>query len=108
MKLAAMEGAVPKQLQPTFKKVVQRLQQVFSHFIASETTLCCQWLCVSVSLLTSTPVFSNQMCSKILHVLECLDNSTAACVNICHARPVVLSAMSVVVYLAPPYLLEDL
>ena len=28
MKLAAMEGAVPKQLQPTFKKVVQRLQQV--------------------------------------------------------------------------------
>ena len=28
MKLAAMEGAVPKQLQPTFKKVMQRLQQV--------------------------------------------------------------------------------
>ena len=27
-KLAAMEGAVPKQLQPTFKKVIQRLQQV--------------------------------------------------------------------------------
>ena len=27
-KLAAMEGAVPKQLQPAFKKVMQRLQQV--------------------------------------------------------------------------------
>ena len=27
-KLAAMEGAVPKQLQPTFKKVIQKLQQV--------------------------------------------------------------------------------
>lgn len=27
-KLAAMEGAVPKQLQPTFKKVMQRLQKV--------------------------------------------------------------------------------
>ena len=27
-KLAAMEGAVPKQLQPAFKKVMQKLQQV--------------------------------------------------------------------------------
>ncbi len=29
-KLAAMEGAVPKQLQPAFKKVMQRLQQVLA------------------------------------------------------------------------------
>jgi len=29
-KLAAMEGAVPKQLQPAFKKVMQKLQQVFA------------------------------------------------------------------------------
>jgi len=27
-KLAAMEGAVPKQLQPAFKKVMEKLQQV--------------------------------------------------------------------------------
>ena len=30
-KLAAMEGAVPKQLQPAFKKVMQKLQQVVAH-----------------------------------------------------------------------------
>ncbi len=29
-KLAAMEGAVPKQLQPAFKKVMQKLQQVLA------------------------------------------------------------------------------
>ena len=50
-KLAAMEGAVPKQLQPAFKKVMQKLQQVLAwHFCA----LAMHASCPSSELIHST------------------------------------------------------
>ena len=45
MKLAAMEGAVPKQLQPTFHKVMKKLQQVGQ----AMQLLCCS--CLQFNLL---------------------------------------------------------
>lgn len=39
-KLAAMEGAVPKQLQPAFKKVMQKLQQVLAWHTCAFSNAC--------------------------------------------------------------------